>query len=85
MAKIEIDKGLLIRLAELAASAMNDTVSHSVIKEDTDACDNEINAAALMFLRLSDSGIEGLPENITEFKELIKALETDDFENRFLG
>jgi hypothetical protein len=85
MAKIEIDKCLLIRLAELAASAMNDTVSHSIIKEDTNACDNEINAASLMFLRLSDGCLEGLPENMTEFKEIIKALEIDDFENRFLG
>lgn len=82
--KVEIEVELLKRLAELAASALNDTVSHSVIKEDTDASDSEIQAAAFMFLRLSDGSNSGLPESISELKEFSLALKNDDFECRFL-
>lgn len=83
MAKIEIDIELLMRLAEIAASALNNTVSHEAVKEETKASDNDIQAAAYMFQRLSEGSNAGLPESITEFNEFSTALKNSDFDNRF--
>jgi hypothetical protein len=81
--KIEINIELLKRLAEIAASALNDTASHKAVKEETQASDSEIQAAAFMFLRLRDGVESGLPESIDDLNEFSSALKNNDFENRF--
>lgn len=81
---IEIDAMLLTRLAEIAASALNDTVSHAAVKDEAGASDSEIQASAYMFLRLSHGVQSGLPESIDDFNEFSSALRTGNFENRFL-
>ncbi|MCL1132721.1 hypothetical protein [Shewanella sairae] len=80
---MEIDSELLARLAELAASSVNDTAGHDVIKKETGACDNEIQATAYILLKLSRGDINGIPENIVEFNELTTAIRKRDFNNRF--
>jgi len=45
MAKVGIDLDLLVRISEIAASALNDTVSHKVVKSETNATDGDIEAA----------------------------------------
>lgn len=82
--KIEIDVALLKRLSEIAASALNDTISHKVVKEETLATDSEIGAAALVFFNLSDGVATNVPQSEKEFSELTLALENRDFDNRFL-
>lgn len=82
--KIEIEVELLKRLSEIAASAINDTISHDVIKQETNASDSEISAAAYTFIRFSDGSFSRVPKSKTDFSELTLALENNDFENRFL-
>lgn len=82
--KIEVDVELLKRLAEIAASAINDTISHDVIKDETNASDSEISATAFMFIRFSDGSFSRVPKSMHDFSELILALEKNDFENRYL-
>lgn len=81
--KVEIDIELLKRLAEIAASALNDTVSHKVVKDETGASDSEIQASAFMFLHLSNGVESGLPESVDDLNEFSSALKKGDFENRF--